>query len=394
MRIQTLATQSQMLQSLPVLGAAEIENDEVFRAQAVAVIVTAYQRMGIRDDKLFHALAGVVKTLPAVDFDAQALANIANAYVVCQVQEEAMFDVLAQVSSTLTSDRWNPTALALMSNALVQAGKTESQEDKGLLHQLAEMQCKLYSDNGERVFSSPANMANLLSAMSQARVQHVRLFTCASVVVAQHIRLSRKPRNKKSNLLMPQIDKSEKADRSRRQKKPPVDKKQVAALKFMETATGADLAIIAAALRDSGTLQPDLGVDLLQETRTRGLVPDNTHALAAAIRAFGPMASGGTSSEAQELLSVTFSAMSAAALQSVTSIQRLLDAMLESEWKDGASVAKVCKAICELSTLTATEREKMEDSLTAINMPRHLRFLLLFAILVSLLTNLLSGDLF
>jgi hypothetical protein len=43
----------------------------------VAIVVTAYQRMGLRDEALFRALASVVKALPPEDFDAQVLTLLA-----------------------------------------------------------------------------------------------------------------------------------------------------------------------------------------------------------------------------------------------------------------------------------------------------------------------------
>ena len=220
LRLQTLAKGAELLASLPVLGDAD--SDEVFTPQAVAVIVTAYQRMGLRDDALFRALVGVVKALPAEDFDAQALSSIANSYVANGVQDEEMFRQLAKTASVLTAERWNPTAVALFTNALVQTGMTEAAEDKALLHDLAEVQCAMYASQGAGVFSSSGNLAKLLSGMVQARVHHVRLFTAASVVVGQHLRLASRDKAGGSNILLPKgkVSAKNKDARYARQKEP------------------------------------------------------------------------------------------------------------------------------------------------------------------------------
>ena len=204
-RLQTMAKGIELLVTLPVLG-AEGDTDDVFSPQAVAVIVTAYQRMGLRDDALFHSLTSVVKALPAEDFDAQALANIANSYVVCGIMDSDMFTKLAAAASALTADRWNPTALSLFVNALVRADMKDDNlsRDMALLHQLADMQCEMYAAQGSRAFSSPAIMAQLLSSLVAANVQHVRLFTCASVVVTEHFRLG-SPEPQVGNLLLPTV---------------------------------------------------------------------------------------------------------------------------------------------------------------------------------------------
>ena len=370
LRIQTLATQMKLLQSLPVLG-GETESDEVFRAQAVAVIVTAYQRMGRREDELFKSLAGVVTMLPPEDFDAQALANIANAYVDSGVEDAEMFDKLADVSATLTADRWNPTAIALVVEAMVNVGKTETKEDKALLHMLAEMQCTLYSQSGERVFSSPGNLAKLLSSLARAQVLHVRLFTCAAVVVAQHIKLSAQPETA-SNILMPQEAKTR--AKGNKKKKGGLDRKSLAAKKFMDQATGADLALLAAALQSAGTLtaSSDLAGDLIEETRRRGLPPKNIPAIAAAITAFGPLAA--SNAKAQELLSVSLNLVPPAALSSAGPIGLILQAMLHAEWKDGATAARIVEAICRLDPreMSADDKGALHQSLVDLNMPRHL----------------------
>lgn len=204
MRLQTMAKGIELLVTLPVLGAEEGDADDVFSPQAVAVIVTAYQKMGLRDEALFSALASVVKALPAEGFDAQALANIANAYVVCDAIDGDMFGKLATIASTLTVDRWNPTALSLFANALVRAGKKMDSLDMPLLQQLADMQCEMYAAQGSRAFSSPGIMAQLLSSLVAANVQHTRLFKCASVVVAEHLRLG-SPEPQSGNLLLPKV---------------------------------------------------------------------------------------------------------------------------------------------------------------------------------------------
>jgi hypothetical protein len=202
-RLQTMAKGIELLVTLPVLG-AEGDADDVFSPQAVAVIVTAYQKMGLSDEALFSALASVVKALPAEGFDAQALANIANAYVVCGVIDADMFGKLAATASTLTVDRWNPTALSLFVNALVRAGKKMDSLDTPLLQQLADMQCEMYAAQGSRAFSSPGIMAQLLSSLVAANVQHTRLFKCASLVVAEHLCLgSTEPQT--GNLLLPKV---------------------------------------------------------------------------------------------------------------------------------------------------------------------------------------------
>jgi len=369
MRIQTLAKGIEIL--LPVVGD---DADEIFTPQAVAVIVTAYQRMGLMDKALFTALAGVVKTLPAQDFDAQALSNIANAYSMFEGRDDDMFAQLALTSSTLTADSWNPTALSLFASALVKVGMSESEGDKALLHQLAEMQCAMYASQGARAFSSPANLAQTLSALATAKVQHVRLFTCAAVVVAQHFRLCVGQQAQSGNLLMPQDMNS--ANKGGKKMANRQDATLLAAKRFMEQATGLDLALIAGALSDAGALQPDLASDMLGHIRRSGLPAGNTEALAAVIRAFGPAASIGAkdSAEVHEFLSLSFSVLPSAALTSVEPIKRVLRAMEEAEWKDGASVTKLTQAICQLKSaqFKPNDRSELEGSMAGLNMPRHL----------------------
>jgi len=377
LRIQTLAKGTELLASLPVLG--DTDNEEVFTPQAVAVIVTAYQRMGLRDDTLFQALTAVVKAMPPDDFDAQALSSIANAYLVNEVHDDDMFRRLAAAASRLTADRWNPTAVSLFTNALVQAGMSELAEDRALLHQLAEVQCAMYAAQGAGVFSSPANVAKLLAAMAQARVQHVRLFTCASVVVGEHLRLEGQQQSS-SNLLLPNATPG--ADKKKgppAKKKGKADKQELAARRFMEQATGADLATIAGALHDAGALQDDLALALMRKVRQLKLVSGDTGALAAAIRAFGPAAAADSAvaEEVQDFLGKSFSVLPTQSLQSAASATRLLASMREAGWADGAAAAKITVAICKMSAadlapLSGEERAALEEALAGLDMPRHL----------------------
>jgi len=371
LRLQTLAKGIEIL--LPVMG--DSDADAVFSPQAVAVIVTAYQRMRLRDEALLTALAGVVKTLPAQDFDAQALSNIANSYAMSKVHDHEMFAKLAQTSSTLTADRWNPTALSLFANALVNMGMTQSEGDKALMHHLAEIQCQMYASQGSRAFSSPGNLAQTLSALVTANVDHVRLFTCAAVVVAEHIRLGVGQPPQSANLLMPQANNVPKKGNNKKTAKGK-DGSVLAAKRFMEHATGTDLALIAAALSDAGALQPDLASDIMRQIQRAGLAAGNTEALAAVIRAFGPAASLDAKGSVQvhEFLLLSFSVLPAAALTSVGAIRRLLAAMAEAQWKDGASVTKLTMAICQLRSqdFKRDDKSQLQESMAALNMPRHL----------------------
>jgi len=375
LRIQTLAKGTELLASLPVLG--DTDNEEVFTPQAVAVIVTAYQRMGLRDDALFQALTAVVKALPPDGFDAQALSSIANAYMVNEVHDADMFQRLAAAASRITADRWNPTAVSLLTNALVQAGMSELAEDRALLHQLAEVQCDMYASQGPGVFSSPANVAKLLSALAQARVQHVRLFTCASVVVSEHLRLEGRQQSS-SNLLLPSAAQGAGKNKgTAAKKKGKADKQELAARRFMELATGADLVTIAGALHDAGTLPEDLALALMRKARQLKLVSGDTKALAAAIRAFAPAAEAAEAAvakEVQDFLGKSFSVLPAQSLQSAASVTRLVAAMREAGWADGAAAAKITVAICKMSAqdLSGEERAALEEALAALDMPRHL----------------------
>jgi len=298
--------------------------------------------------------------------------------VVCGIMDSDMFTKLAAAASALTADRWNPTALSLFVNALVRADMKDDNlsRDMALLHQLADMQCEMYAAQGSRAFSSPAIMAQLLSSLVAANVQHVRLFTCASVVVTEHFRLG-SPEPQVGNLLLPTGEEGgrTKGRNDQRNRKPSKKQQQIrSSQRFVEQATGTDLALMAGALHDRGVLDAELAIEFVGKLKTTGLPSGNTIALAAAIRAFGPYASTAAerhSREAHEILTMTFSLLSPAALTSAKSVKRLLTAMHEASWKDGASVNKLVMAICAIKTMSQDDRLLLEQSLSDMDMPRH-----------------------
>jgi len=64
-----------------------------------------------------------------------------------------------------------------------------------------------------------------------------------------------------------------------------------------------------------------------------------------------------------------------AALQTTAkSVKRLLTAMHEASWKDGASVNKLVMAICAIKTMSQDDRLLLEQSLSDMDMPRHTGF--------------------
>ena len=93
-----------------------------FDPQAVANIVNAFARLGIRDELLFDQMHVVVLAIPAARWDSQAVALVLNAYARMELYPQELFEFLAGLAADLPAQTFNAQAIANIANAMAKAG--------------------------------------------------------------------------------------------------------------------------------------------------------------------------------------------------------------------------------------------------------------------------------